>query len=328
MAPLRRRSILTAAAAAASVAAIAVPAQQRTRPVVALLSGGRQSDTVHVVEALVAELRALGHVDGQTIELDARYADYSTTQGQRLAAEIAARKPAVIVANGHGIDLAFRLSPPLPVVFIHSGNPVDAGFVDRLQRPGRHATGISLMALDLIAKRMEFLTQLRPRLKRLALLASPEHAGQQRELAASRAGAAAFGLEVLYHEARTPAELAAALPKVAEGRPEAALLFSDALMFGQRESLAAFFLARGIPSASGYSAFPDSGHVMSYGPERKAVWRRAAHYVDRIVKGARPSELPVELPTVFELVINRRSANAMNLVVPNQLVVLADRVID
>ena len=198
----------------------------------------------------------------------------------------------MIVANGTGIDLAFRLSPPLPMVFIHSGNPVDAGFVDSLPRPGRHATGISLMALDLIAKRMEFLTQLRPRLKRLALLASPEHAGQQRELAASRAGAATFGLEVRDHEARTPAELAPALPKVAEGRPEAALLFSDALMFGQRESLAAFFLARGIPSASGYSAFPDSGHVMSYGPERKAVWRRAAHYVDRIVKGARPSELP------------------------------------
>jgi hypothetical protein len=156
MAPLRRRSILTAAAA--SVAAMGVPAQQRTRPVVALLSGGRQSDTFHVVEALVAELRALGHVDGQTF--DARYADYSAAQGQRLAAD------------------------------------------------------------------------------------------------------------------------------------------------------------------------PESGHVMSYGPERKAVWRRAAHYVDRIVKGARPSELPVELPTVFELVINRRSANAMNLVVPSQLLVLADRVID
>jgi putative ABC transport system substrate-binding protein len=99
-------------------------------------------------------------------------------------------------------------------------------------------------------------------------------------------------------------------------------------MFGQRESLAAFFLDRRIPSGAGFSAFPDSGHVMSYGPERKAVWRRAAHFVDRIVKGARPSELPVELPTVFELVVNRRSAKAMGLVVPSQLALLADRVID
>jgi putative ABC transport system substrate-binding protein len=326
MAGLRRRNILTAAAA--SVAAIAVPAQPRRRPVVALLSGGRESNTRHVVEALVAELRALGHEHGQTIEFDPRYADYSEANGQRLAAEIAARRPAVIVANGRGIELAVRLSPALPVVFIHSGNPVDAGFVDSLPRPGRNATGISLMALDLIAKRMEFLTQLRPGLKRLALLASPEHAGQQRELAASRDGAAAFGLEVGYHEARTPAELTAVLPRVAEGRPDAALLFSDALMFGQREPLAEFFLRRKVPTGSGYSAFPESGHVLSYGPERKAVWRRAAHYVDRILKGARPSELPVELPTVIELVINRRAASAMNLVVPNQLLVLADRVID
>ena len=326
MTPLRRRRILTAAAAL--VAAIGVPAQTRARPVVALLAGGRQADTHNVVEAMVAELRALGHEDGRTIDFDARYADYSETQGERLAAEIAARKPAVIVANGRGIELAFALSPPLPVVFIHSGNPVDAGFVDSLPRPGRHATGISLMALDLIAKRMEFLKQLQPRLRRLALLASPEHAGQKRELAASRAGAAAFGLAVSYHEARTPAELAAVLPQVAAARPDATLLFSDALMFGQRQSLAAFFLEHRIPSGAGYSAFPDSGHVMSYGPERKAVWRRAAHYVDRIVKGTQPSELPVELPTVFELVINRRSARAMNLVVPGQLMVLADRVID
>ena len=326
MVRLRRRRILTAAAAC--VAAVGVPAQTGARPVVALLSGARQADTRQTVEALVAELRALGHEDGRTIEFDARYADYSSAELQRLAAGIAARNPAVIVANGRGIDAAIKLSPSLPVVFIHSGNPIDAGYVDSLPRPGRNATGISLMALDLIAKRMEFLTQLRPRLKRLALLASPEHAGQQRELDASRAGAAAFGLDVRYHEARTPAELAAALPRVAEGRPDAALLFSDALMFGQRQSLAAFFLDRKVPTGSGYSAFPESGHVLSYGPERKAVWRRAAHYVDRILKGARPSELPVELPKVIELVINRRSASAMNLVVPNQLLVLADRVID
>ena len=117
--PVETQEHLTAAVA--SVAAIGVPAQQRSRPVVALLSGARQSDNLPVVEALVAELRALGHVDGQTIEFDARYADYSPVQGQRLAAEIAARKPAVIVANGPGIELAFRLSPPLRVVFIHSG---------------------------------------------------------------------------------------------------------------------------------------------------------------------------------------------------------------
>ena len=315
-------------AGAACVAAVGVAAQPSARPRVALLTGARQADSAPFVDALLAGLRTLGYDAGRTMDFDAGYADYSAAQGQRVAAEIAARRPAVIVASSTGIDLAYRLSPPIPVVFIHSGNPIDAGYVDNLPRPGRHATGISLMALDLIAKRMEFLRQLRPNLQRLALIASPEHAGQQRELAASRAGAAALGLDVRYHEARTPAELTTLLPQVAQGRPDAALLFSDALMFGQRQALAAFFLDRSIPSGAGFSAFPDSGHVMSYGPERKAVWRRAAYFVDRIVKGAAPGELPVELPTVFELVINRRSAKAMGLVVPSQLALLADRVID
>jgi len=326
MVPLRRRRILTAIAAC-----IAVPevlAQPGSKARVALLSGGRQSDSIHFVNALFAELRALGYQEGRTVELDAQYADYSVAQAERLAAEIAARKPTVIVASGGGIAPAVRLSPPLPVVFVHSGNPVDAGFANSLSRPGRNATGISLLALDLIAKRMEFLRQVQPRMQRVAFLASPEHAGQLRELAASRDAAAQLGVEVVYHEARTPEELAAALPRVADGKPDAALVFSDALMVGQRQELATFFLTRKIPSAAGYSAFPDSGHVLSYGPERLAVWRRAAQFVDRIVKGARPSELPIELPTVFELVINRRSANAMDLVVPAQLMVLADRVID
>jgi putative ABC transport system substrate-binding protein len=295
---------------------------------VALLFGGREADSTNFVNALLGELRVLGYQDGRTVEIDAQFADYSPVNAERLALEIARRKPAVIVTSGGGIEPAVRLSPPLPVVFVHSGNPVDAGFADSLSRPGRNATGLSLMALDLIVKRMEFLKQIRPSMQRVAFLASPEHAGQQRELAASHAAAAQVGVEVVYHEARTPAELSAALPRVAEGKPDAALVFSDALMLGQREALATFFLTHTIPSSAGYSAFPDSGHVMSYGPERLAVWRRTAHFVDRIIKGAHPSKMPIELPTVFELVINRRSARAMGLVVPHELMVRADRVTD
>jgi len=326
MAPFRRRRILTATAA--TIATPWVLAQSASKPRVALLFGGRPSDSTDFVNALLGELRTLGYQEGRTVEIDARHADYSPAQAERLATEIAGRKPAVIVASGGGIEPAVRLAPPLPVVFVHSGNPVDAGFADSLSRPGRNATGISLLALDLIVKRMEFLKQVRPTMQRVAFLASPEHAGQQRELAASRAAAAQLGVEVLYHEARTPGEIAAALPRVTEGRPDAALVFSDALMLGQREALATFFLTHRIPSGAGYSAFPDSGHVLSYGPERLAVWRRTAHFVDRIIKGALPSSMPIELPTVFELVINRRSATAMNLVVPQQLMVRADRVID
>lgn len=321
----RRRRLVVSAGALLALPRV----QAQSGPVhrVAFLSGARQADIASGFNAFVEGLRALGYQQGRNLDLDARYADYSAEQAGRLAAEVAARNPAVIVATAGGIGPAVRLSPPRPVVFVHSGNPVDAGYADSLARPGRNATGISLMALDLIVKRMEFLKQCRPTVRRVAFLASPEHAGQQRELAASRAAAAQIGAEVLYHEVRTPAELASALPAVVEGRPDAALLFSDALMIGQREMLAAFFLKHKIPSAAGWSAFPDSGHLLSYGPERQAVWRRAADFVDRIVKGAHPSSLPIELPTVFELVVNRRTASAMNLTLPQAILARADRVI-
>jgi len=322
----RRRQILIAAGAL--LAAPRVVAQSSRIHRVAFLSSGRQPDSAAGLKAFLEGLRALDYHEGRNFALDARYGDYSAERTAKLAAEIAAGKPAVILASGGAIAAAIRQSPPLPVIFIHSGDPVDAGYADSLPRPGRNATGISLLALDLILKRMEFLKEVRPRMRRVAFLASPEHAGQKRELAASRAAADRIGVEVLYHEARNPAELTAALPAVIAGKPDAALLFSDALMVGQRQELAAFFLKHKMPSAAGWSAFPDSGHVLSYGPERSAVWRRAANFADRIIKGARPGDLPIELPTVFELVVNRGVAAAMKLTLPQSLLLRADRVIE
>lgn len=295
---------------------------------IAFLSGGRPSDTAAYLDAFSEAMRALGYREGDNLKLDVRYAEYSTDRARRLAGEIAAGKPAVIVANGGGIAPAYQLSPPIPVVFLQSGNPVDAGFADSLSRPGRNATGISLMALDLIVKRMEFLKQVATSMRRIVFLASPEHAGQQRELAASHKAAEQLGLEVIYQEARTPEELAAALPTVAAAKPDGALLFSDALMIGQRQKLSRFFLEYRIPSAAGWSAFPDSGHLLSYGPVRLAVWQRLAYFVDRILKGATPADLPIEFPGVFELVVNRRTATAMDLTLPPAIVLRADRVIE
>jgi putative ABC transport system substrate-binding protein len=323
----RRRSIL---AIGSALVVYGLPARAQPGPIrrVGFLSGGTQSDAANFLKSFLDGLRELGYREGQNLTLDARFADYSAEQAIKLAAEIAALKPAVIVASGSGIAPACRLSPPIPVVFLHSGDPVVAGFADSLARPGRNATGISLLALDLIVKRMEFLKQIHPKLRRVAFLASPEHAGQQYELAASRAAAERLGVEGTYHQARNPAELATALTAVAAERPDAALLFSDALMVGQRQALAAFFLKHRIPSAAGWAAFPESGHLLSYGPERHAAWRRLAYFVDRIIKGARPGDLPIELPTVVELVVNRRTAAAMDLVLPPAILARADRVVD
>jgi putative ABC transport system substrate-binding protein len=214
------------------------------------------------------------------------------------------------------------------VVFVTAAIPSKAGYADSLPRPGRNATGISLMALDLIVKRMDFLKQCRPAMRRIAFLASPEHAGTK-----TRAGRFARGSRKDWRRGRLfrgahASRAGGRAAGVVSAKPDAALLFSDALMVGQRQELAAFFLKHRIPSASGFSAFPDSGHLLSYGPERKAVWRRTADFVDRIIKGARPADLPIELPTVFELVVNRRTASEMGLALPQAMLVGADRIVD
>lgn len=321
----RRRLLITSGALLGTSYALA-----QSLPVhrVAFLSGGRPSDSEAYFREFLSGMSALGYRDGDNLSIDAQFAEYSPERAATLAVEIAARKPAVILATGSGIAAASRLMPPLPVVFMHSGDPVEAGFADSIARPGRNATGITLLALDLIAKRLELLKEIKPNIRRVAFLASPLHPGQKGELAAARAAAAKLGVDVVYHEVRTPAELVAALPVVASEKPDGALLFSDALMSGQRQMLSEFFLKHRIPSAAGWSAFPDSGHLISFGPERNAVWRRLAYFVDRIVKGASPADLPIELPTIFELVVNRSTAAAMELSVPQVVLARALRVVE
>jgi putative ABC transport system substrate-binding protein len=248
---------------------------------VAWLSGSREADTVESFAAFLDGLRDLGYRQGDNLVVEARWADYVPARATQLAAELAALRPAVLVTQGAAHGPAVRHTPPLPVVFLHSGDPVEAGLAESFARPGRNGTGISLLALDLTGKRMELLKQMVPTMRRVAFLANPEHPGEQRELAASRAAAAQLGLAVTYYQTRNPAELDAALVAVAAARPEGAVLFSDALMFGQRQKLAAFFLQHRIPSATGWSDFPESGHLLSYGPERRAAWPTSSTRLSR-----------------------------------------------
>jgi putative tryptophan/tyrosine transport system substrate-binding protein len=323
-----RRRLLLGAASALALGANPARGQSGAPHRVGFLFGGTEGDAGQFLPALVDALGERGYREGRNLIVQRGFAGYSAQEATKLAAAMVAQGASVIVANGAGIGAAVGRSPPVPVVFLHSGDPVDAGLVDSYARPGRNATGLSMMALDLIAKRLELMKQIQPQLRRVAFLASPEHAGQRRELAASQAAAAQFGIEVKYYEARTPAELAGVLPKVAADKPDAALLFSDALMVGQRKPLAEFFLRHRIPSAAGWVAFPEAGHLLSYGPERSALWKRLAYFVERILKGARPADLPVELPTAVELGVNRRTADLMKLRIPPEVLARADRVID
>lgn len=327
-APVSRRRAILALGSVLALRGSAAWAQSSSMPRVAYLSGASRADTAETFESFLEGLRERGYVQGRSFVLDARWGDYSPERVLKLLGEIAALQPAVIVTHGGAVRPVSRLSPPLPVVYMQSGDPVEAGFADSYARPGRNSTGVSLLALDLIAKRMEILGQIVPKARRVAFLANPEHPGEQRELAASRAVAEQLRIEVSYHQARNPAELDTAMGAVAAARPDAAMVFPDTLMLGQRQALAAFFIKQRIPSATGWASFAEGGNLFSYGPNVPAAWRRLAAFVDRILRGARPGDLPIELPSVIELVLNRRTATAMNLVLSPALLLRADRVID
>jgi len=280
------------------------------------------------LDSLVDGLRTLGYQQNRDYVLETLWAEFSVDRARKLASELADSRPAVIVANGLAIGPAVSITPPVPVVFVMSGNPIDSGIAESFARPGRNATGVSLMVLDLTEKRMDLLKQVVPGMRRVAILANPEHAGEYRERAAAQAAADKLRLEFMYFQARNPDELKNALPVLANAKPDGLYVFGDSLMLQERRSIAEFLRQSRIPSASGWSEFAESGFLLTYGPDRRASWLRLAYFVDRILKGARPRDLPIELPTVIDLFVNRTTAKELNLVVPQSILLQATRAVD
>jgi putative ABC transport system substrate-binding protein len=193
---------------------------------------------------------------------------------------------------------------------------------------GRNLTGMTFLSLDLVAKRMEILKEALPRLRRVAVIANPEHPGEHRELAVSKTAAERLGLEVSYHPGRNGAELQSALAAALEARAEALMVFPDAVTNARRGEISAFSLKNAIPAISGWSTFADSGLLLSYGPNLRDSWYRIAYYVDRILKGAKPAELPIETPRNVELVVNLTTARTLAIRIPQAVLARADRVIE
>jgi putative ABC transport system substrate-binding protein len=272
-------------------------------------------------------LRDLGYVEGRNLSIDARWGDGSMAAMEPLVTDLIRTRPDLVVAQGPVARIVGRMETSLPIVFAFSGDPVAAGFVESFARPGRNMTGMSFLALDLVGKRMELLKELLPALRRVAILANPDHPGEPSELRVSQAAAKGLGLAVDYFAIRSAAELEQALTGVVNSRCEAIVLFPDTGMMRYRERIAAFAISRRVPAISGWSVFAASGNVMSYGPNQSEGYRRLATYVDRILKGAKPADLPVELPTKVELVVNLKAAREMGLTVPKSILLRADEVI-
>ena len=290
---------------------------------------GDKSGNSPFFDAFRAGLRELGYVEGRNLVIEARFAEDAPERLGSLALELIQSKPQIIVAQGgpatHPLQ---RAGATMPVVFGYSGDPVEGKVVASYARPGGNFTGVSMLSLELVGKRMGLLKEALPALKQVAIIARPEHPGEQGELQASRVAARALGLAVDYYPARVEAELDNALAALLRARNEAIVVFPDAFTMRYSEKIAAFSTANRIPAISGWAQFAERGNLLAYGPNLRDVFRRLAIYVDKIFKGAKPADLPVELPTTVELVVNLNTAKALGLTIPRSILLRADRVIE
>lgn len=273
-------------------------------------------------------MKETGYQEGRNITLDFRFGGVSREQTDQFVADAVASKPDLIITQAGSIHTAAALTKTIPLIAIYSGDLVDGGLVKSLANPGRNISGIQLMALDLVGKRIEILKEIAPSVKRLAVLASPNHPGVHRERDASIAAAKKLGLSVAYYPVKDQQELDAGLAAAQAAGTDALVLFPDGVTNLGRERIAAFALKHKLPTVSGWDVYAIAGGLVTYGPNMRASYRHLASYVDRVLKGADPATMPIELPTIFELVVNLKTARALRVKVPLAVLVRADKVIE
>lgn len=320
-----RRRLLALGSSALAVPSLAFGQAPRRR--IAWLSGAR-GRVSPFLDAFKDGLRELGYEDGRNIDIAAYFSDGTPGRTEELAREVIASRPALVLCQGTTVRTVHQLNPQIPVVFGFSGDPVEAGFVQSLARPGGNITGMTFLSLDLVAKRIQTLREVLPQLKRVAVLANPQHPGEKEERNASERAARGLGLELSYLPVTTAGEIEPAMEAARRAHCEAVDVYPDGLMASAAERIAVLAMRDKLASISGWSVFPESGLLMSYGPNLRDVYRRIASYADKILRGANPADLPVELPTTVEMVVNLGTARALGIKVSPTLLARADRVIE
>jgi putative tryptophan/tyrosine transport system substrate-binding protein len=274
-------------------------------------------------------LRELGYVDGQNIAIVYRWSDGFTERLPSLAIDLVSQRVDLIVASGtQATRAAMQATSTIPIVMATGAYPDKLGLVASLARPGGNVTGLSNVGPELNAKSLQLLKELAPRISRLAIIHNPSSPVEAIAVPELKAAAQAAGVEVLPVEVRTPDEFAAAFSALLDRRPDALMAIGNPANFRNRQLIADFALERRLPSVYHERMFVQAGGLLSYAPSMPEMFRRAATYVDKILKGAKPADLPVEQPTEFELVINRRTAQALGLTIPPSLVLRADQIIE
>ena len=274
-------------------------------------------------------LRELGYVEGQNIAIEFRSGDGSLERLNDLANELVRLQVDVIVAGSTiGAIAAKRATSTIPVVMANVADPVGAGLVSSLAKPGGNVTGLSTMGADISGKRLELIKEVVPRLRRLGVLWYPDSPSGVAAFKELKAAAQSLGVDVRSLGVRPPVpEIDKAFGTASNGRADALIALDDALIFNNRTQIIALAARYRLPSVYGYREFPDAGGLMAYGPSRHDMYRQAAAYVDKILKGAKPADLPVERPIKFEFVINLKTAKALGLTISPSLLARADEVI-
>jgi putative ABC transport system substrate-binding protein len=300
-------------------------------PRVGYLSPGSPSEPFRQrrFEAFRQGLRELGYVEGQNIAIESRWAEGKYDRYPALAADLVRLKVDVIVAvGGRASEVAKHATRTIPIVMSVVIDPLGSGLVASLARPGGNVTGISLMTPDLVGKQLEVLKEVVPKVSRVALLWNPNNPGSAAQLREAEAAARALGVRLQILAARDPQEIDSAFAAMTRGRAAALVVLADAILLNQRRQIAELAAERRLPAVYGPSEHAEAGGLMAYSANLLDLERRAATYVDKILKGAKPADLPVQQPTKFELVINLKTAKALGLTIPPSLVLRADQVIE
>jgi putative tryptophan/tyrosine transport system substrate-binding protein len=327
MLDMRRRELLSLLAGAAAAWPLAARAQQAARlpRLGVLLLSTPQADPQ--METARRALRDLGYVEGHNLAIEYRYAEGRPERLPDLAADLVRMKPDVLfVLGGDVAPAAVKATQTIPIVFTSSADPVRLGFVASLARPGGNATGVTFLLDELASKRLEILKQAAPRVSRVGFLWNPDHVDN--ELPEAERAAASLGVELKPLTVRGPADFDGAFMAATQARIDALYVVSSRLTLQNLGRIVNFVAENRLPLAGGFGAWAKQHGLLSYGPNVEDMTRRAVAYIDRILKGTKPADLPVQQPTRFELVINLRTAKALGLDVPAQLQQLADEVIE
>ena len=331
---MRRREFITLLGGAAAVwPLVGLPlkagAQGTTRVIrVGWLTAQREPSLTPFLAALRSALTDLGYSEGRNLSMEYRFGDDQLDRVPALAAELVQLPVDLILAQGAAVAVAAKLNLSVPLVYVFSGDPVSAGFADSLSRPRGNMTGVTFMAAEFNGKRLELLRDTISGLRDVAILANPAHPGEHLERDYTQKYGQQLGLRTEYYATRTRDELENAFAGMAKKPPQAISLFADGFAIQYRQSIIEFGLTRGIPVVSGWPVFARSGALFTYGPHLQSSYQRLAYYVDRIVKGGRPVNLPIEQPTRFELVVNLKTARTLGLNVPQALLATADELIE